>query len=56
MVGTFLTKREMNFNKLLCIMSGVWQPGCGVEFNALKDWRLLFRFYQHLDVEQVMTI
>ncbi|CAN0871523.1 hypothetical protein LINGRAHAP2_LOCUS9864 [Linum grandiflorum] len=53
-IGTLLTKRDINFQTMCCVLSKAWRPGRGVEINELEGGLYLFRCNHSLDVRRIM--
>ncbi|CAN0916673.1 hypothetical protein LINGRAHAP2_LOCUS29835 [Linum grandiflorum] len=49
-VGSLLTTRPYNFQKLKHMMAVVWEPGMGMKAEELGQNLLLFRFFSELDL------
>ncbi|CAN0893311.1 hypothetical protein LINGRAPRIM_LOCUS2679 [Linum grandiflorum] len=53
-VGSLLTTRPYNFQKLKHKMAIVWEPGMGMKAEELGQNLLLFRFFSELDLRWVI--
>ncbi|CAN0854830.1 hypothetical protein LINGRAHAP2_LOCUS6029 [Linum grandiflorum] len=50
-VGSFLTRNQINMNAMKIRMSNIWQQGQGAEVENLgHDRQLLFRFFHDIDI------
>ncbi|XP_060965486.1 uncharacterized protein LOC133034418 [Cannabis sativa] len=54
LVGTFITKRAIDFDVMRHVMASLWQPGKGMYVKELEPNRFLFQFYHDLDINRVI--
>lgn len=54
LVKRFLTNRAVHFPSLRNILAKIWHPIEGVTITELEEKRILFRFYNELDINRVI--
>lgn len=55
LVGMFLIYNKINFNAMKNILVDVWHPLGGMDIQELSAKRFLFRFYNQVDLDRVLT-
>lgn len=54
LVGRFLTEKNINYNAMQNVMTGLWRPKEGMEVYEMGGLRYYFVFFHALDIQKVI--